>query len=212
MRNIILFILALLVIPAVLATPSFYYRQNDVVDIKLPCTNDGAPCSDSSNCNISISYPNSSVYISQANMTNNLVYYNYTLTDSSVVGEYQIVVFCIDGVENGYSTFTFMITENGYEMNDWTFILGLGLIVFLLFYFGFKITNPEHLFIQLACVSFGVIFSLMIPAFFFLRNIRSLFYKTFMGFMIVFAIYIVIYMSYYALKQANFLNNGRRRR
>ena len=195
---ILLVILFVLSTSVVFAEPSFYFRKGDTVDIKIPCIYQNTKCSNLTTCNITIIYPNTTAFVHNKQMTNNLEYHNYTLSNSNVIGEYSTVIYCSNLLNNTYTAFTFSISQNGMFNNDWTFILALGIIVFMLCFFAVRLTG-DHIFIQILLFVFAFLFGMMIPAFFLMRNVQSIFYKTFMGLIIVLGAYMLIYGSYWLL-------------
>lgn len=112
-------VFVLIVLPSVIATPSYYYKQKTNTDLKVSCFDENNTyCTASTTCNITIFYPNSTVLINNQNMTHNPSFYNYTLTakHTEFMGEYSVVVFCDgQGTDDGYSTFTYAITKEGTE-------------------------------------------------------------------------------------------------
>lgn len=93
--------------------PSYFYKQNDIIDLKIACSNSGTVCGTSATCNISVFYPNSTVLIDQQTMTNNGDYHNYTIGSISVVGEYSARTFCCDDSDCGNEGFFFEINTRG---------------------------------------------------------------------------------------------------
>jgi hypothetical protein len=146
MKYIIIITLVLLSSIA-LADPQFYYKKDSSVDLKVPCINDGAACSDAATCNVTINYPNSTSFVDNQLMTNGGTYHNYTLSDTSVTGEYACTVFCDDGGTTGYSTFSFVINASGNEDNQFQILAVYGILLGLVavyIFAGFKI-SPVHI-------------------------------------------------------------------
>ena len=130
MRKYIFILFLLLFSSIAFAEPTLFYKQGESIDLKIPCANDGLPCSSVSTCNITINYPDGSNMVNNKLMTNNGTYHNYTLPSSSVVGEYQTTVFCIDGADAGYKSFSIYVLNDNVNFGD-TNILDYK--VFLLF-------------------------------------------------------------------------------
>jgi hypothetical protein len=127
------------------AQSQLFYKQNSEIDLKVPCFNNGTSCSASAICNITIYYPNSTILINNAQMTNSVSYHNYTLlsNETAILGDYQSIMICNDGSLNGHSTFSFTITPTGIENNISLIaiaIIMLGSIV-ILSYLSFKISE-----------------------------------------------------------------------
>jgi len=99
--------------------PTLFYKADSMIDLKLPCYNEDSTtqieCSSAAKCNITMNYPNGSNYVKNNGMTNNLQYFNYTLPDTSTIGEYYVYVNCADNATNtyGYSVFSIMINNSG---------------------------------------------------------------------------------------------------
>lgn len=85
---------------------------------------------DCSKMNVTILYPNSSSFINNQPMTNNIYYANYTLTPS-VNGEY--IYFYSDGTNSSKSSF--IVTTTGNELNTSQIILYVFTGAILLFLF-----------------------------------------------------------------------------
>ena len=146
-KKIILVLLVLLALPLIFAESSFYVPKADNYTIKFTCELDGSVCSDSTACNISISYPNSSSLIT-TNSTTNLgsSRFEFDLNDTQTAtnGEYRTDIVCYDGGINGTSSFIYEINPTGIrptaERTDTIsrsiyFILIIGLLLFIGFLF-----------------------------------------------------------------------------
>lgn len=118
-------------------TSDFTFKAGDVIDLKIPCYNNGTYCSTIAKCNVTINYPNGTNLIKQAGMTNQYSYHNYTWSNSYtwVSGIYFYSVLCNDnnlfGVYDGYV----QITPTGSSDILGYFILII-LIPYLLIIFG----------------------------------------------------------------------------
>lgn len=93
---ILLTIVLFLVLPIIVAEPYLKQPINKNLEVKIPCTLDGASCSSATYCNLTAIYPNSTVFINQSEMSrdNDFFYLNYSNT--SVSGDYINVVICCD--------------------------------------------------------------------------------------------------------------------
>ena len=128
----------------------YVYRQNDVVDLTISCF-DGTNnyCSDTTNCNITIFYPNSTLLVNNQKMSYGVSYYNYTIqsNQTKVVGEYSVVAACFD-VENGYSTFNYDITPSGNkdvtQAESIILFIPVLIIIIIAFFFIFLFSKCEH--------------------------------------------------------------------
>lgn len=133
------------------------YQQSSELDLKVPCFYNDTRCSDTAKCNLSILYPNSSFLVEEQPMTNLLNgYHNYTLNESqtSVLGEYSVSIYCIDNGETGYSTFAFDITPTGHTITTGQTVISIGLILVTMIlavffgWLGFKFVEKERLAIE----------------------------------------------------------------
>jgi len=159
MRKYIFILFLLLFSSIAFAEPTLFYKQGESIDLKIPCANDGLPCSSVSTCNITINYPNGSNMVNNQLMTNNGAYHNYTLVSSSVVGEYQTTIFCEDGADAGYDGFSFQVNSTGEKENENTiliiYLVLLG-ISFAYLFIGFKL-DDVHIVSKILSYFFGMI-------------------------------------------------------
>jgi hypothetical protein len=144
-------ILILLVTPILAQT----YEQDEPLDIKAPCMNNGTYCSASATCNVTIFYPNSTTLINNELMTNNQAYHNYSLTEeqTNILGEYEVTIMCQDGTIYGYSTYNYKITPTGEEPSTSEGILYIGIFAVLLIFFIlciYGLITLDNLFIRFA--------------------------------------------------------------
>ena len=95
------------------------YEQSTDADLIIPCAySTGQICSDAGVCNVSIQYNNGSYLVNfqpMTNMNNGDFKYVLDINDTSVLGDYEGKVYCIDGGYNGTGFFDYSITTNGNE-------------------------------------------------------------------------------------------------
>lgn len=137
-------LLALLVsfalISSIASASDFVYKQNTFLDMKVPCVNDGAACSNLANCSLTIQNPDGSQLVKDVLMTNQGSFHNYTLGSSqtSVLGTYQAQVFCVDSGMNGWQSFSYDITTTGTAYSSIfqnpliLSLIGLSIIIFII--------------------------------------------------------------------------------
>jgi len=141
--------LVLIVLTVLPSVSALIYPQNRLIDLKIPCTLDGLPCSSSAECNITCQYPNSSYLINNQIMTNlGGGDFNYTTTFIEI-GEYPTEVSCQDGGQNSSSTFTINITQTGSELSIaqgiiYIIFLAVLIFVFLLSLYGTIVFPWKH--------------------------------------------------------------------
>ena len=103
----------LFIIAALPLGSSLVYKQNELIDLKIPCSLDGYPCSSSAMCNLTIQYPNASYLVDTKQMTNlGTGDFNYTLYFIPI-GDYPSKVACLDKGVNKTSQFIITITPSG---------------------------------------------------------------------------------------------------
>lgn len=102
--------------------PDDYIKLNENISYTKPCVDNGNYCSASTACNITVWYPNQSLFIGNKQMTNNLYYYNYTLKTlgncDNYCGIYKIDIVCSNGVNNGSRTFYAEVNPTGLKPTD----------------------------------------------------------------------------------------------
>jgi len=138
MKKILLTLLIGMFLISIVSAQSTYKQSNEL-DLKVPCFYSDTRCSDTAECNLSILYPNSSFLVEEQPMTNlENGYHNYTLNESqtSVLGEHPVSVYCIDNSEKGYSTFAYRITPTGQEITMSQGIVSIGLIFMIMLLIG----------------------------------------------------------------------------
>jgi len=107
-----------MILPMVNAESSYTFKQNTPAYLNIPCyDSNGILCTNAVTCTISVDNPNGNI-VSGASMTYNTDYFNYTLSDTSVLGSYVATMSCTDGSIGGFSTFDFMVTPSGSLLGD----------------------------------------------------------------------------------------------
>ena len=111
-KEILFWIIGLFLISLVSAET--VYQRDTVVDFKYPCFNNNTFCSDSSTCNMTVEYPNSSIMINNLQMDNQGAYHNQTL-NLIINGRHDFTVICEDSGSSGFKTsyffFFFLISS-----------------------------------------------------------------------------------------------------
>ena len=135
MKKLILFIFIgiLLVLPLVIADEQdhdYTFKLNQQVDLKRPCWNNGTYCTAAATCNLTVLYPNSTILISNEDMTNSVSYFNKTLTPT-VTGLYFCIMTCEDAAEHGSETFYFDVTLSGVDPGASNPMVSLGIIALI---------------------------------------------------------------------------------
>jgi len=201
MNKIIIFLIfGILFSSFAFAEPSFFFKANKDVDLKLPCINDGAPCSAVATCNITIDDPDSNTIVDNQLMTNQNSYHNYTLSETSKLGTYQAIVFCIDGTDSDFTTFSFATTENGNTQDGLTFIVAISIITLFCIIIALNL-GKDFIWIKVVLLVFSLFYVFLIPAFFIIKNTKMIFYKTFTGMLILLTIFIFLWLITWVLKK-----------
>lgn len=164
--SLLIIILVLCSISAI-AEPQYYFKvYNSKTNIKIPCLNNNTYCSNATNCNITIIDSNNNDVVLNNAMTNNIAYHNYTLTNISVLGDYQATMICNDSNRYGYSLFSFQVNNVGKKIENvlpYTLVLVVLFIISLVGIFIFlSVKNPlaYPLMISSALLNVGIFFYL----------------------------------------------------
>ena len=65
--------------------------------------------------------------------------------------------------------------------------------------------NEDFVFLKFLLIAFSLFYSFMIPAYFVITTVKSLFYKTFTGMIIVIMVYIIIHLTKWVLQKFEFI-------
>ena len=115
------------------------------------------------------------------------------------IGEYSLIVQCNNSAVGGFFAETlYTIRTENKEPITIAFIISIISISFFLMILAFKL-DEEHAILKLILIIFSVIILFLIPAAFVSENIDLTFYKIFLGFFILFWIYVLIYTIYKGL-------------
>lgn len=160
MKQLILLVALLLVIPMVFAETEIY-PVNEFVELKFTCTlNNAIPTS--AEYNITISYPNGSTFINNVQTTplgNGA--FNYTVYFDTI-GKYKVLSFCYDGVYSYSSEGFYDITTTGQKVGLSNIILVLAFLVVgvILFVLGYSF-DKEKWILKTSFYIFGLLMCLL---------------------------------------------------
>lgn len=162
----IVLLVVLFLIPLAFAEPSYTFKKNADIDLKISCfdiAND--LCNTAVSCALTVHYPNLTGLYSNVSMTQsaNLDYFNYTLTGLSQTGEYPTIVRCI-GNTTGFSTFTFEVTSTGrpaYSILDNPVLILFGIMALVLIAMGAYFSTPWFGFIGAIMFLMGGIYTMI---------------------------------------------------
>ena len=114
-KHFFLLIVILIVLPLISAQLTF--KKSTEINLRVPCSFNGTFCSESAECNVTIIYPNNTIMINNLGMTNEANGMpNYTLPDSSIMGEYEVHATCLQDGISGSNSFAFFITGSGEQV------------------------------------------------------------------------------------------------
>ena len=143
-KEILLFIFCILIINLVFAIEEFPpYKKGDSITLSFPCNLkvNQSQCPGSTECSITLKYPNSTYYINNGLMTRNGSMINYVMSNTDTVGLYQGTVNCTDGLLSGAGNFLVRINNSGNDDKPYglailmiiiPFLVGVGFLVWAL--------------------------------------------------------------------------------
>lgn len=137
---IILFLILIVINVNYARDDSYVFKQNDPASLIVSCFNENnSICGDSTNCQITVIRPNSSILLNNASMTYAGAYYNYSLgtNETTELGIYSAIVTCQSSTD-GFSTFNYLITRSGKTLDTSESIIYflLTTAVFIIFLLG----------------------------------------------------------------------------
>jgi len=162
MKKLILLLIASIFLISIVSA-QLTFELNEKIDLKVGCFDtDDDICSSTSICNITVFYPNLTTMINEQTMTNQRVFFNYTIDKQDKIGEYNSLVGCSDSATNGYTSFAFYVGRNYTEAQSGiistVILLSFGISLFFLFF----ASKTESLGISLLFI--GVSFITMISS------------------------------------------------
>ena len=118
-------------------TPDLIFGFNEEFDLKISCENNGSYCSSSSQCNVTVAYPNGALLLDNAALTSNVSYHNITVPSiiNNETGPHTATSVCCDGPDCAVKTFTVQITKTGtiLETSESVIFLILTIAIFVFF-------------------------------------------------------------------------------
>jgi hypothetical protein len=112
------------------------YQKGNNINLPIPCVLNDASCLPTTNCNLTVNYPDGTNLIKNVFPTNNLAFENYTIQGVNItqLGEYQVIMFCNDNSTGipiyGYTIDNFEVTSTG-ATNE--FLINLAICIFVFF-------------------------------------------------------------------------------
>jgi len=160
-KKILLMIVGILLINLV-SGAELSYEPNKTMDLKIYCFDtDVDLCSGSVDCEISIFYPNMSVFVDNKSMSQTSNYFNYTASGTGTLGIYKAVVACRDGTSAGYIPFDFYVGRPSTAIQEGVTSRGiyLLLVIAVLCFLGFLFV--DHTTIKWTFFLFSIFFIVM---------------------------------------------------
>ena len=124
-------------------TPEFIFAQGENANIIFACVDQNDfVCDSTFSCNITVIFPNSSIFVNNAEATRQTNFYNLSLPNTDTLGIHSYNVFCQNSSNAGASTeLTYLINLTGEELSIsktilYIFVLLTTLVLFLLSLFG----------------------------------------------------------------------------
>jgi hypothetical protein len=147
-KTLIALVLILMIMPMVSAQLTF--EPEKPAELKVSCIDvDKDLCNASTACNITVFYPNMTVFVDDGVMGNQGNYLNYTTPIINTRGQYSAVVNCVSGGTSGYTPFDFLVTSipgNNQGFVAVGILLSLIALSFLFAYVGFIFSQSDYLF------------------------------------------------------------------
>lgn len=226
MKKIMLFLFVfMLILPVAFSQQSRPFQQSDTtigydielvnpLNIKLNTEHDfhihvynssnGVPINSSTTCEIHL-YDITGEQIYETKKSTAIGWeYSFMLSNNNFtqIGTYKTVAFCYNLTKGigGYIANNFEVNKNGKEQIEpgW-FIFGVALIIFILLYFTFNLSQ-DHLFLKLLSIFFSITLLILIPSINLITNGTDILYKAMTWYVRLFFTYIIVYLGYRALK------------
>lgn len=147
MKKLLIFLLALTFIPLIAAQDQLIFPAQKEYQLFLDCSYNETYCPSSYDCNLTISYPNTSILVNNKLMGENYYpKYNYSMPALMTLGTYSGRQVCCGAAGCSDYDFNFKVTANGTETNLITglvYLFFLTLVGILLYASGYlTVKNP----------------------------------------------------------------------
>jgi hypothetical protein len=109
--KILILIGILLALPLISAVDDdLFFEPNQTIELNVFCFDaNSSLCNSSTQCEVTIFYPNSTIYDNNRSMTFNDNYFNYSANSSAILGVYSYMVHCHVADSEGYQTADFYV-------------------------------------------------------------------------------------------------------
>lgn len=153
MKRYLPLIILFLVLPLISAVLTFERGQE--ITLNLPCESaNGSFCPASVVCNLSLAYPNGSLYINNSPMSNSgNGLPSITINDSSILGEHRIFYGCCEVDECDTADLPMFITETGHSQSiseaigSSIFLILMICLTIIIGWIGFRLSETEKLWV-----------------------------------------------------------------
>lgn len=161
----------LLVLPLAFATPDYIFKQNEEVDLKIPCYDENNNlCDNNTLCYLTINNPKEENIIKNASMDYQYNYYNYTInhTNLNLIGDYSCFVNCI-GNYSGFTSFIIEITPTGFKIENNLLAITFGFLILITYFFIIGYINKTFG-MKFICNSLALVELIMLVGIFFINE------------------------------------------
>ncbi len=141
MNKLIICLMMGMFLITVVSAADFLGQQYEDITIIENCRDEGAPCDATYLCNITITDPFNNVTVSNAPMTREDTYYNFTLTDTNELGIYNYLTDCGNSTFSGSNEGTLEVTTTGKNVNSTLTII---ILLVALVLFVIALITKEH--------------------------------------------------------------------
>ena len=199
MKKLLYILILVLVLSVVVAQePRYTFGRNSLIEIRNPCYVNSTLCPNDVQCNLTVKYPNSSIYVDNQNMTRQTAEYNYTLEYPTQGGLYDVDMICCYGAACGVDNFSILLKWGSWlDLTPMTVIIALISIFFgclLLFY----LLSDEHIGLKYFLLFLAIfILFIVIPSTLISENVVMSFYSISKWFFYIFIGYVFVYSIYY---------------
>lgn len=135
LKNILL-VMTFVILLSVISVNAETFQRGDNIDLKLQVDFNGVKVASTTKCNVTVlDSDNIALVTEQAMSYNPSSIFNYTLTNTTDIGDYSAVYYCQSPSSSGFYTDTFTISASGENVTTGKGVLYIGLTGLLIFLF-----------------------------------------------------------------------------
>jgi len=200
MKLVLYLFCSIVLLSIVLAEERYSYQTGSFVEIREPCYYNSSVCPTDTLCNITVNYPNNSVYVVNSPMSRNYTDYNYSLGYVNKPGLYPIKVVCCYGLMCDNDNYEISVKASSWrDVSPYAIIVGLGIIAAGCILIAIFLSS-EHIILQ----SYFYLIALLImfigiPSTFISDNIVFRMWKIGNYLFIITLLYVLLYTVYYLI-------------